>query len=25
VSALPFIGDIGLTAKRLPDAPYVCP
>ena len=23
--ALPFIGDIGLTAKRLPDSPYVCP
>ena len=25
VGALPFIGDIGLTAKRLPDSPYVCP
>lgn len=25
VNALPFIGDIGLTAKRLPDSPYVCP
>ena len=25
VDALPFIGDIGLTAKRLPDSPYVCP
>ena len=25
VGALPFIGDIGLTAKRLPDAPYICP
>lgn len=25
VGALPFIGDIGLTAKRLPDSPHVCP
>jgi len=25
VGALPFIGDIGLTAKRLPASPYVCP
>ncbi len=25
VSALPFVGDIGLTAKRLPASPYVCP
>ena len=25
VGALPFIGDIGLTAKRLPEQPYVCP
>jgi endo-alpha-1,4-polygalactosaminidase (GH114 family) len=25
VGALPFIGDIGLTAKRLPDSPYICP
>ena len=25
VGALPFAGDIGLTAKRLPDTPYVCP
>lgn len=25
VDALPFVGDIGLTAKRLPDNPYVCP
>ena len=25
VGALPFIGDIGLTAKRLPTSPYVCP
>ena len=25
VGALPFIGDIGLTAKRLPESPYVCP
>ncbi len=25
VGALPFIGDIGLTAKRLPSSPYVCP
>ncbi len=25
VGALPFIGDIGLTAKRLPPSPYVCP
>ena len=25
VGALPFIGDIGLTARRLPDSPYVCP
>jgi endo-alpha-1,4-polygalactosaminidase (GH114 family) len=25
VNALPFVGDIGLTAKRLPDSPYVCP
>jgi len=25
VGALPFIGDIGLTAKRLPRSPYVCP
>ncbi len=24
VGALPFIGDIGLTAKRLPESPYVC-
>ncbi|HYH61606.1 MAG TPA: endo alpha-1,4 polygalactosaminidase [Solirubrobacterales bacterium] len=23
--ALPFIGNIGLTAKRLPEQPYVCP
>ena len=25
VGALPFIGDIGLTADRLPASPYVCP
>jgi endo-alpha-1,4-polygalactosaminidase (GH114 family) len=25
VGALPFIGDIGLTAKRLPASPYTCP
>ncbi len=23
--AIPFVGDIGLTAKRLPESPYVCP
>ena len=25
VGALPFVGDIGLTAKRLPASPYLCP
>jgi len=25
VGALPYVGDIGLTAKRLPDPPLICP
>lgn len=25
VGAIPFIGDIGLTAARLPESPYACP